>query len=284
VDIGAAEDRDHFRMRSPLRGLLKSTLVHGQAAVWAARGARPRPGLRILYYHRVGPGNDQLTISPRRFARQLELIERTGYPVVDLAAVVDLRLAPDETAIVLNFDDGYGELLDHAFPALEARGWPATVFVVPGAVDGDTRFSWLRGEQKLLSWDQMRDVESRGFIRFEPHSLTHPYLPGLDVADAEREILGSKQALETALGRPARSFCYPGGYFGKREMDLVARAGYEIAVGCEDGVNRPPWDRFALRRVLVDHYDTRPLFAARLRGATDVPPPGRPPRRLVDGR
>jgi peptidoglycan/xylan/chitin deacetylase (PgdA/CDA1 family) len=268
-------DPGRFLLRSPLRGLVKAALVHGQAAVWAVRGARVEPGLRILYYHRVGPGNDQLTVSPARFRRQMELIDRAGVRVVDLSALPDLELGPGASAVAITFDDGYRDIVDHALPALEARGWPATVYVVPDAVDGTVGYRWYRRTPDLISWAEMRRIEGTGLVHIEPHSMTHPDLTTLDRASAAHEIGGSKAALEDRLGRPARSFCYPGGFFGEREVELVEEAGYETAVGCEYGVNRAPWDRFALRRILVDRYDTSPLFAARLRGATDSPPLGR---------
>jgi peptidoglycan/xylan/chitin deacetylase (PgdA/CDA1 family) len=124
----------------------------------------------------------------------------------------------------------------------------------------------------------MREIERDTPIRFEPHTLTHPILTETGDERAWREIDGSKRSVEDALGREARTFCYPGGYFGAREVAMVERAGFAGAVGCEYGVNNAPWDRFRLRRILVDRYDTDWIFAARLRGGTDAAPIGRPIR------
>lgn len=265
-------------MRRRSTGLVKAGLVHLQAATWTVLGSRSETGVRILNYHNVGPASDQLTVAPSRFLRQLELIEEVGLPVVDLRELLDPDKPHDSNVLVITFDDGYRDLLEYAIPAIEKRGWPATVFVVPGAADGYVRYPWYGADQAVISWDEMREVEARGFIRFEPHTLTHPDLPALDAASAEREIRGSKDAVEAALGRPSRSFCYPGGFFGQREVDLVARAGFVCAVSCEYGVNRRPWNPYALRRIPVDRYDTHRLFSARLRGATDRPPFGRSER------
>jgi peptidoglycan/xylan/chitin deacetylase (PgdA/CDA1 family) len=275
------DDPGRFRLRSPARGLVKAALVHAQALVWTMRGSPAESGLRILTYHRVGPGRDELNVPPSRFVRQMEIIEASGVPVVDLADAVETDGGVDADAIVLTFDDGYRDQLRHALPALEARGWPATVFVCPEAVEGRLRFPWYRRAHPVISWQEMREVEGRSLIRFEPHTLTHPDLPSLDAASAEREIRGSKDAVEAALGRTSRTFCYPGGFFGQRESDVVADAGYRSAVGCEYGVNRRPWDRYALRRIPVDPYDSHALFAARLRGATDGPPFGRRERQAA---
>src|SRR5262249_35217648 len=159
-------------------------------------------GLRVLCWHRIADADDQLALAPARFAEQLDLIARSGQRVVDLCELASLRLAPGENALALTFDDGYRELLDHAVPMLEERGWPATVFVVPDVIEGRLRFPWYEGQPhpELLSWEEMRKVERRGPIRFESHTLTHPDLPLLSDAQAWREIDGSRRVLGEQLG------------------------------------------------------------------------------------
>jgi len=124
----------------------------------------------------------------------------------------------------------------------------------------------------------MRDVEARTTIRFEPHSLTHPRLPLASDAYAREEIAGSKAAVERELGRAARVFSYPGGYFSERDVALTREAGYAAAVTCEYGVNHSLTNPFMLCRTPVDRYDNEWLFRARLAGAADEPPPGIPSR------
>jgi peptidoglycan/xylan/chitin deacetylase (PgdA/CDA1 family) len=196
--------------------------------------------------------------------------------LIDLYAWAADPASPDDDGIALTFDDGYRDFLDGALPLLMERRWPAVVFVVADAAGGRIRFPWYPSSHPaLLTWDDMRAIERQSRVRFEPHTLTHPVLVKVTEDEAWREISGSKAAVEDALGREARLFCYPGGHFGPREAALVERAGFRAAVGCEYGVNGPPWDRFALRRTAVDRYDGSRIFAARLRGAADVAPIGR---------
>ena len=203
------------------------------------------------------------------------MIANSGLPVIDLAAFASGEVT-SANSVALTFDDGYADFLDGALPELRKRGWPATVFVVPEAIEGRIRFPWYRRQQpRLISWSEMRDVEGDGLVRFEPHSLTHAPLSALSEEDAWREIAGSKRVVADELGREPRVFCYPGGYHGEREKEMVERAGYGGAVSCEHGVNGIPCDRFSLRRLPVDRYDTARVVAGRLRGATDRPPPGR---------
>ncbi len=270
MNVGAA--------RRLARAAAKAALVRVQIAR-SAVAREPRDGLAILYWHRVGPGVDVFAVTPGAFRRACDEIERSGVRVVDLAELDQLALAPGERAVALTFDDGYADLLAHAVPELERRGWPATVFVVPDVVAGSYRFTDIyREDPGFITYDQMRDVERRTRVRFESHSLSHRDLPPLSEDEARREIVGSGELLAAELGRPARLFCYPRGYFGAREEALCGEAAYVAAVGTEYGVNRAPWDRYALRRTIFDGFDDRFVMRARIAGLVDRPPAGRSAR------
>jgi peptidoglycan/xylan/chitin deacetylase (PgdA/CDA1 family)/glycosyltransferase involved in cell wall biosynthesis len=273
--MARSEEQRHaggrLRARSRTRGVAKHALTRAHVLRWRLRGCPAHTGLRILCWHRIADADDQLAVTPARFAEQLDLIERSGQRVVDLRDLDHLELAPGESVLALTFDDGYRDLLDHAIPMLEARGWPATVFVATEVVEGHLRFPWYAENEhpELLGWDAMREVERRGPVRFESHTLTHADLQGLGEDEVWREIEGSRRIVTEQLGRPSVAFCYPGGFFGAREAEMVERAGYSSAVTCESGVNAEPWHRYRMRRITVDRYDTADVFEARLRGGTD---------------
>lgn len=262
-------------------GLAKAALSALQAP--RARADSRAPGLRILGYHRVAAERDQLALSQRRFRRHVELVAASGVDVVDLGSF-DFDRPADRPQIAFTFDDGYRDFAENALPLLERFGYPAVVFVVPEAVERRVAFPWYRGRQPpLLDWSEMRSIERGGLVRFEPHTMTHACLPDLDDERSRWEIGASKRAVERALGRPARLFCYPGGFYGRREVELTRTEGLAAAVTCEYGLNRFPFDRHALRRTLVDRYDAAVLFRARLAGRLDRPPPGRRSRALDGG-
>lgn len=264
--------------RRLLRATAKAAMVRAGIAR-AALAREPHDGLAILYWHRVGHGLDVFAVTPRTFRRACDELERSRLRVVDLADLDALALGPGERAVALTFDDGYADLLDHAVPELERRGWPATVFVVPDVVAGRYRFTDIyREDPGFIGYDAMRDVERRTRVRFESHSLSHRDLPPLSDDEARREIVGSAELLAAELGRPMRLFCYPRGYFGPREQALCEEAGYVAAVGTEYGVNRPPFDRYALRRTICDGFDDRYVLRARIAGLVDQPPLGRAAR------
>jgi peptidoglycan/xylan/chitin deacetylase (PgdA/CDA1 family) len=256
---------------------LKAGATHARSAAWRARrhGEEDTVGLRILFYHRVAPDRDELAVHPDEFRRQMEHLAREGYRVVDVMALGDFLdddAVPKRT-VALTFDDGFLDVAEHALPVLLEHRFRATVFVSPAVVDGAATFGWYDEQPPLLDWDDILYLDREGTLCFEAHSLTHPNLLSLDLAAADREIRGSKLALEVRLERPVLAFSYPSGLYGERERRLVRAAGYRLAVSCEPGVNGPDVDRFALRRHQIDGRDRMLDFRAKLAGGHDSPLP-----------
>lgn len=251
---------------------VKPALTRARTAAWQARGRPARPGLRILFYHRVSDDPDPLAISPRRFEAQMDVVGDEGYRVVDVVEAADLlrRGEPLERVVALSFDDGYRDVAEHGLPVLERHGFRASVFVAPGVVDGTASFSWYAQQPPLLGWQDIVSLDGSA-LAFEAHTITHPNLTALDGRAAEREIAGSKAALEARLGRPVRGFCYPAGLYGPRERALVARAGFAAATTCEPGANTPVTDPLALHRTAIDARDRPADFRAKLAGGHDRP-------------
>jgi peptidoglycan/xylan/chitin deacetylase (PgdA/CDA1 family) len=250
---------------------VKPVVTRARTTAWRARGEPSRPGLRVLFYHRVADAPDPLAISPRRFAGQMDLLSAEGYRVIDVVDAAGLlaRGEPAQQVIALSFDDGYRDVAENALPVLERHGFRGTVFVATGVVDGSATFSWYRRQPPVLSWPEIVALDRGPTLSFEAHTVTHPDLRAVDDADAEREIAGSKAALESRLGRPVTGFCYPAGLYGERERRLVQTAGYRVATTCEPGANPPRCDPLTLRRIAVDGGDRLSDFYAKVRGGHD---------------
>jgi peptidoglycan/xylan/chitin deacetylase (PgdA/CDA1 family) len=147
------------------------------------------------------------------------------------------------------------------------------MFVVPGVVDGTARFTWYETPPPVLSWREIVELDRSSPLRFEAHTLSHPNLTSLDDADAWHEIAGSREVLGQHLGRVVTTFCYPGGFYGEREVSMVAAAGYLVAVTCDPGVNSSSMHPLSYRRTAIDGWDTLMDFRAKLAGAHDRPLP-----------
>jgi peptidoglycan/xylan/chitin deacetylase (PgdA/CDA1 family) len=258
--------------------VVKTAMTRARSLAWDYRPGPPADtgGFRILFYHRVSDDRDLLAVTPLDFRRQMEMLADDGFAVLDLMDAWRRLVSGDlpERAIVLNFDDGYLDFAQEAWPVLRDLGFPATVFIAPGLVDGSARMSWYERQPPLLSWDGIRELQEEG-VRFEPHTMTHPNLSVLDDDACLREIAESRAVLEDKLGGPRVAFCYPGGTAGERERRHVADAGMQLALGCEPGMVDTAVDTRWLPRIAVGRYDGLRDVRAKAEGGHDRPLPGR---------
>lgn len=211
----------------------------------------------ILTYHALDETGSVLSTAPAVFAKQMRSLVEAGIQVVplrDLLGALD-PIPPTRPVVALTFDDGFRSVLEHGLPVLVELGLPATVFLVTDRC-GRTS-SWPGqtaglGGRPLLGWEEIRAMSAAG-VEFGSHSRTHPDLRGADTGAIEAELVGSRRAIEDALGRPADTFAYPYGAHDARVRD-VARAHFTLACGTTLGLAGARSDRFDLPRVDMYYF------------------------------
>lgn len=109
----------------------------------------------VLMYHRIARVDIdpwEMCVSPEHFEEQLEAIRRVATPISLLEFV---SACPEGDlpgrAVVVTFDDGYGDNAELAIPRLRQHRIPATFFVCTGNVDTPREFWWDRLETALLN-------------------------------------------------------------------------------------------------------------------------------------
>jgi peptidoglycan/xylan/chitin deacetylase (PgdA/CDA1 family) len=109
---------------------------------WRGRGKTDPPVIVLLYHRIAEPDVDPLllSVSPRRFADQLQVLRQRALPV----RLRDLtnHVGKEGPAVVVTFDDGYADNLEAAEPLLRSGGVPVTVFVATGSLGAPTGFWW----------------------------------------------------------------------------------------------------------------------------------------------
>jgi peptidoglycan/xylan/chitin deacetylase (PgdA/CDA1 family) len=93
------------------------------------------------------------------------------------------------------------------------------------------------------------------------HSTTHVRLAGLDKAQLETEVSGSRASLGELMGAPVRGFAYPYGSMDAAARRAVRDAGYDYACA----VQTPMADLgiMALPRVYIGQQDSAARLAAK---------------------
>lgn len=225
-------------------------------------------------YHRVTDlaRYDQLTVTPTQFDAQLHYLKQQHRVISLDQAVNELQSGTlTSSAVVITFDDGYRDNLEHALPLLQKHQVPATIFVTARFCAQTQKHPRYQDEQGRLhlSWDETRALANNPGIVIGSHTLTHPFLSRLNETQARVEIADSRDEIAQQIGKSVDHFCYPSGDFSAREILMVEQAGYQSAVSVAPGRNRDWHAPFSLYRTEVTDRDDAQQLALKLAGAYD---------------
>ncbi|MFF4182109.1 polysaccharide deacetylase family protein [Streptomyces sp. NPDC001691] len=221
-------------------------------------GSRPRPAapLWVAMYHSVTHTTEDpyhITVSPRRFERQLRWLRRHGLKGVSMAELIRARATGTAHGLVgLTFDDGYADFTAEALALLRRYECTATVFVLPGLLGATNEWDPLGPRRPLLDERGIQQAATWG-MEVASHGLRHLDLTHTDEDTLRREVRESRQLLLDLTGHDVTGFCYPYGAVDLRAVDAVRAAGYQYACAIDPG---PLTGRYALPRVHVGERDT----------------------------
>jgi peptidoglycan/xylan/chitin deacetylase (PgdA/CDA1 family) len=148
-----------------LRSLVKRLMyLSGGLGLW--HRVRNAHTLTVVMFHRIlEPADPRWTTCDPDYTLPVPLLEaslrffRRHYHVVSLEQVLQARRGGarlPRRALLISFDDGWADNVDHALPALERAGLPAVMFVVADVVGRSQPFfqerlvsAWRRGVLSL---------------------------------------------------------------------------------------------------------------------------------------
>lgn len=220
--------------------------------------------LLAFMYHHVGKGKHANTES--MFQAHLRFLKER-YPIV----LPGDPLHPRRLSLMLSFDDASYSFYHSIFPLLKAWGIRALLAVpvryvvdttecapearlaVPYALamqDGifDT-------QAPLCTWKELQEMVDSGYVEVASHSYMHSNLT-FPFVSLEREVVLSKEILESRLSQPVRAFVYPFGRTTPAVQEYVSqhypytfRIGSALNYGWGKG-------KVPLRRVPGDQMET----------------------------
>lgn len=204
----------------------------------------------IIMYHYVHPNpdaQDRLTVTPRSFEAQMRFLKEGHYNVVPLETlgflIRDKKKIPDKT-VSITIDDGHRDCFSYIYPVLKKYNLPATLFII---VDEVGR---LQGDR--ISWGEIREMRDSGLITFGSHALgPEPLVNIKSETELRKQIFDSKRILEEKLGVGVGIFSYPEGHYNDKIKQLIAEAGYKLAVTTMPKGKHPDDDALALKRLRI---------------------------------
>jgi len=229
-------------------------LLSSQMFLGAAQRRLFTRGVPVFTYHSIGEPprgarDPFLYVKPARFAEQLASLQRRGFTSASLDEISGARGNPGRK-VVITFDDGYCNVRQNALEILARHRFSSIQFIVADLIGTRNEWDIRHGEvvEHLMDGAQIREWLAAG-QEIGSHSLTHPNLAKITLAEAREQIFSSKKKLEDWFGIPIRHFCYPHGSYTPAVRDLVGEAGYATACTVKFGVNTAGTPKFELKRI-----------------------------------
>lgn len=198
----------------------------------------------ILLYHKP----------PANLNAQLDALVAKGYTTItmaELASFFNGKGTLPKKPVVITFDDGFSEQLDTIAP-LKAHHMKATYYLIIGGDKSNWCIGILRHNKtcgdNYMDWADVHKLVDSGVAEIGAHTIDHPNLAGMSVADQQKQIVESKNALEKELGIPITTFAYPYGRYNASTITIVRQAGFGTAVTTVGGVQQSLQNRYTLLR------------------------------------
>lgn len=211
---------------------------------------------KILMLHRVVEErsvgeNRELEVTPEFLKATVEEYIRHGYRFVSIDQVCDILHGNDKGKpfICLTFDDGYQDTYEVAYPLLKSLNIPFVVYITTGFVDNTAKMWWY-DTIDVMSWEQIRSMDSDPLCTIGAHTLSHHRITELSKEEAYREIYESKRRLEEMLGHDICHFSYPHGDYNADTLDIVKQIGFVSCLKAWGGtIRRGDSSLFELHRI-----------------------------------
>ncbi len=216
--------------------------IEGEIWIWNPPGEVFAP---ILMYHHISSSeqDERYKVSPTKFKEQMARLHAWGYTPIPISllarGILDGAYLPVRP-VVITFDDGYADVIQHAFPIMQRFGYRGVLYVISGQV----------GQKGYANLDELKAITGAGW-EIGSHTANHVNLRRL-ASGIEAEVLDSRTTLETQIGVPVVSFSFPFGLNNSYVTRWVMDAGYQSAVGVGGLMYHTSRTQYYLSRIEVE--------------------------------
>ena len=213
---------------------LKDTLL---ARKWKGSSKGSKIDGVILMYHHITDEYVDINLSCRCpikvFEHYLDEYISRGYKFVSIDEAYSIIVGDGAPFpfCVLTFDDIPDNVYLNAYPILQKRGIPFTVFVSSNFVD------YYDPEKKIqfITRDHLLEMDKDPLCTVGAHTVSHPMLK--NVENSFEEMIENKKWLETLLGHRVDYLAYPYGKhssINNRIKKQTFQAGFKCAFSSID--------------------------------------------------
>ena len=194
-------------------------------------------------YHRFNESRYPSTnIKMSVFKNQIEIIKNSGYSFSNPDEFKKKFIIPKKKKeILITIDDAFESFYTEAWQYLDKNKIPFILFVSTEPV----------GKKGYMTWDQIREIESKAFTMIGHHSHTHGYLVDETNDLFVNDINKANKIFLKELGYIPSLFSYPFGEYSKFMRDYISQ-NFSHAFGQHSGVIDVNKDKFELPRFPIN--------------------------------
>lgn len=250
----------------------------------------------VLNYHDVGPGANPYTVTKERLAEHFSILRAKGYTVISLQQYLQARnggAALPDKPVMITFDDGYVSFYKEIYPLLKQYNYPAVLAVVTAWQQSGSP----RGVGELVTWDQMKEMQSSGLVTIASHSHDlHTMVPANAFGDSgqaactlqyknggheteehyRKRILAdlktSQQVFQLRLGQPVKTLVWPYGEYSGLALECAREAGFEVFLNLGDDVIAANHRKVGIPRTIIMGNPDEKKFLEMMAGANKAKP------------
>lgn len=170
-----------------------------------------------------------------------QVLAKKGYVVSDDFSLTEYTpLGFNRAMVSLTFDDGWRSQYDNALPILNKYGVNATFYLLTETID----------YPDYMTVGMMQSLKNAG-NELDSHTVSHPHLPQLTVAQMDQELSGSQSQLRQWFGASvADDFASPYGEYNATVLNEVKKF-YRSHRSTDEGFNSK--DNFDIYNIKVQN-------------------------------
>ncbi len=197
----------------------------------------------VLCYHEIGYNYKNVyNVLPEMFIEHIKLAKKIGINIVDRDFLLR-SFNPSVPSLLVTFDDGW-KINNKILKYLEEEKVKPIFFIYPKALGG----------RKFFSEKDLRKLQSLGF-EIGSHSYSHILLKNLDEETLYREIVYSKEVIESITSNVVRFFAYPYGVYDKKAY-LLASETYDMSFRVSESPVKSLENHHKVNRYIVYNITT----------------------------
>lgn len=190
------------------------------------------------------------------FEKQMTWLQNEGVHFATQADLLGYRAGKPmpKKCVWVSFDDVDHTVYENAFPILQTKQIPFTLFIITGRV-GEA-FQNL----DLAPWSELKEMQQSGLADFGTHTHDMHYvkdgsamfLPENQQDELRKDLTASIAAIESELGTRVTTIAYPFGNTNDAVTETVQSLGFEQAFILSPNPITPDNDPFYSNRYLLD--------------------------------